>query len=302
MSATNVSENHPPHRIFSPGRIWAISVNTLTELVRLKVFYFLLIFAIALIGSSAFLVRMSFQEQFQVLKDISLGAMSIFSALLTMLATAMMLPKDVEDRTLYTILAKPVPRFEYLLGKLGGVLLLVAIAVIAMSLVFGIALMVRYAQVSADMQAEMAAASPEELQAALLALRAQIFDPALLPAIGLIYLKACIFASVTLFLSTLSSSWIFTVMMAVVVYLIGHMQGEARDYVMTAQEGTWWTRLLFGAIAIIFPDLQLFNLVDDIAVGAAISWGLLWKTVGLGVLYFVIYTAASYFVFAGKEY
>ena len=82
----------------------------------------MLLFALLIIGSSAFMVKLTFQEQFQVLKDVSLGAMSIFTWLLAVLATAMLLPKDIEDRTLYTILAKPVPRFEYLLGKLLGVL------------------------------------------------------------------------------------------------------------------------------------------------------------------------------------
>ena len=105
------------HVFFSPARIWAIATNTLLELVRLKVFYFLLIFALLLIGSSAFMIEFNFQEQFQLLKDVSLGAMSIFTWLLSVLATAMLLPKDIEDRTLYTILAKPVPRFEYLLGQ-----------------------------------------------------------------------------------------------------------------------------------------------------------------------------------------
>ena len=59
-----------------------------------------------------------------LLKDVSLGSMSIFTWLLGVLSTAMLLPKDIEDRTLYTILAKPVPRFEYLLGKLLGVFVL----------------------------------------------------------------------------------------------------------------------------------------------------------------------------------
>src|SRR5438876_8802832 len=116
------------HVWFSPARIAAIAGNTLLELIRLKVFYFLLIFALLLIGSSAFMVRFTFQEQFQVLKDVSLGSMSIFTWLLSVLATAMLLPKDIEDRTLYTILAKPVPRLEYLLGKLIGVLLLLLVS------------------------------------------------------------------------------------------------------------------------------------------------------------------------------
>src|ERR1700721_792941 len=115
------------HRAFSPARIFAITTNTLTELTRQKVFYVLLIFALVLIGSSVFMARFTFQQEFQILKDISLGAMSIFSSLLAIVATARLIPQDIEDRTIYTILAKPVPRFEYVLGKLCGILLLLAL-------------------------------------------------------------------------------------------------------------------------------------------------------------------------------
>ena len=135
-AATTTTRAASRHRAFSPARIAAITSNTLLELVRLKVFYFMLLFALLIIGSSAFMVKFTFQQQFQVLKDVSLGAMSIFSWLLATLATAMLLPKDIEDRTLYTILAKPVPRFEYLLGKLFGVLAMLAIAIGLMSVVF----------------------------------------------------------------------------------------------------------------------------------------------------------------------
>src|SRR4029077_11221030 len=124
------------HRTFSVTRVFAITTNTLTELTRLKVFHVLLIFALILIGSSVFMARLTFQQEFQILKDVSLGAMSIFSSLLAIVATARLIPQDIEDRTIYTILAKPVPRFEYLLGKLGGVLLLLAISTVVMSAVF----------------------------------------------------------------------------------------------------------------------------------------------------------------------
>ena len=124
------------HQYFSFARIGAIASNTLLELIRLKVFYFILIFALVMISSSFFLVKLSFQAQFQVLKDVALGAMSIFTWLLAVLCTAMLLPKDIEDRTLYTILAKPVPRFEYLLGKLLGVLVLLLVSTLIMSALF----------------------------------------------------------------------------------------------------------------------------------------------------------------------
>src|SRR5438128_11831229 len=124
------------HRTFSFRRVFAITMNTLTELTRLKVFYVLLIFALLLIGSSVFVARLTFQQEFQILKDVSLGAMSIFTSLLAIVATARLLPQDIEDRTIYTILAKPVPRFEYMLGKIAGVLLLLAISTLVMSVMF----------------------------------------------------------------------------------------------------------------------------------------------------------------------
>src|SRR5881275_2757442 len=125
-----------PHRGVSFSRVLAITANTLTELTRLKVFYVLLVFALLLIGSSIFMAQFTFQQEFQILKDISLGAMSIFTSLLAILAMARLIPQDIEDRTIYTILAKPVPRFEYVVGKLAGVLLLLAIGTLVMSAMF----------------------------------------------------------------------------------------------------------------------------------------------------------------------
>ena len=86
------------HRAFSPARLAAITTNTLTELTRLKVFYFLLIFALILIGSSVFMAQLTFQQEFQILKDVSLGAMSIFTSLLAIVATARLIPR-IRTRT-----------------------------------------------------------------------------------------------------------------------------------------------------------------------------------------------------------
>src|SRR5438270_9556232 len=131
------------HRAFSLSRILAITSNTLTELTRLKVFYVLLIFGLLLIGSSIFMAQFSFQQEFQILKDVSLGAISNFTSLLAIVATARLLPQDLDDRILYTILAKPVPRFEYILGKIAGGLLLLAISTLVMGTAFLLVLYIR---------------------------------------------------------------------------------------------------------------------------------------------------------------
>jgi ABC-type Na+ efflux pump permease subunit len=289
------------HRLFSFQRILAIAANTLTELTRQKVFYVLLIFALVLIGSSVFMARFSFQQEFQIMKDISLGAMSIFSSLLAIVATARLIPQDVDDRTIYTILAKPVPRFEYLLGKLLGVLLLLAISVVLMSALFIVVLYVREQTVVSETLRQMSRAPREQMDDALNTVRAAGLNIDILAGVAVIYLKACLLAALTLFVSTFATTNIFTVMVMVFVYFIGHLQSTAREYWLEQQTTGWLTRAFLALIALIFPDLQAFNLVDEIVAGVAIPLALLAKTALLGIFYTGIYTLAATFVFYGKE-
>ena len=286
------------HKFFSPARVSAIASNTLLELVRLKVFYFLLLFALLIIGSSAFTSKFSFQEQFQVLKDVSLGAMSIFTWLLAVLATAMLLPKDIEDRTLYTILAKPVPRFEYLLGKFFGVLLLLFVALSLMSAVFVVVLYTR--EQSALMEA--ARGIPKEfLDGELRQIKASTFNSNLLPGIVIIYLKSALCAALTLLLSTFASSSIFTIIISVVVYLIGHIQPIAREAYLASAGASSATKVFLILVSLLIPDLTALSLVDDIVVGNAVPLMLFAKTAGLGGIYICVYFLVGYFIFANKE-
>ena len=281
--------------------VWAIGRNTLTDLVRQKVFYFLLIFGLLVIGNSAFIAKLSFQEQFQMLKDISLGAMSVFSSLLAILATANFLPKDMEDRTIYTILAKPVPRHCYLLGKLCGILALLAIAILLMSGLFLGVLWLGESAALAETRAQFASASPEDLALAIKEVTASTFNANLLPGILIIFIKAALLASLTLFISTFATSSIFTILMAVALYFIGHLQATAREYWLSGVDVEWWSRLLTAIVALLFPDLQAFNLTDDIIAGTAISLKLFLGTAVLGGIYIAVYFALSAFVFSGRE-
>lgn len=287
-----------PHKSFSLARVSAIAANTLLELVRLKVFYFLLLFALLGIGVSFFTSKLTFQEQFQVLKHAALGMMSIFTWLLAVLATAMLLPKDIEERTLYTILAKPVPRFEYLLGKLTGVLALLAIALAVMVAMFALVL-------SAQQQSALAAVASQfapgpDLEAARQQVRAATFTANLMPGIALIYVKAAVCAAVTLLLSTFASSSIFTIIVSVMVFIIGHVQPIAREYLLITEKGaSELARFFLGLVALLIPDMRAFTLLDDLAV--AIPLELFLQTAGLGVLYVTVYFLVGYLVFAGKE-
>ena len=283
------------------SRIFAIASNTLTELTRQKVFYVLLIFALILIGSSAFMAQFSFQQEFQILKDISLGAMSIFSSLLAIIATARLIPQDIEDRTVYTILAKPVPRFEYLLGKLFGVLLLLAVSIVLMSALFAAVLYVREQTVLNETARQLSGAPGEQLKDTLNQIRAGGMKIDIFAGVAVIFLKACLLAALTLFVSTFATTNIFTIVVMVFVYFIGHLQPIAREYWLTHQSAGWIAKTLLAIVALIFPDLQAFNLTDEIVAGVAIPMALVAQTALLGIFYILIYTLAATFVFYGKE-
>ena len=289
------------YRAFSFARVLAITLNTLTELTRLKVFYVLLVFALLLIGSSIFMAQVTFQQEFQILKDISLGAMSIFTSLLAIVATARLIPQDIEDRTVYTILAKPVPRFEYVLGKIAGVLLLLAISTLVMSAAFFLVLYAREQTVLHMTMRQMSMAPREQVDDALLAIRSSAINIDIFPGIVIIYLKACLLAALTLFVSTFATTNIFTIVVMAFVYFIGHLQATAREYWLQEHGSGLLTRIFLAVVALLFPDLQAFNLVDDIVAGTAISLGLFLKTGVLGIFYTTIYTLLAAFVFYGKE-
>jgi ABC-type Na+ efflux pump permease subunit len=282
-------------------QVAVIARNTFTDLVRQKVFYIILVFAMCAIGSSVFMARLTFQEEFQMLKDVCLGAMSIFTSLLAILATANFLPRDLEDRTLYNLLSKPVPRFVYLLGKLAGIILLLLLFTLLMSAVFCLVLWMRERSVLSQTRSEFAEGTPEELATALKAVTDATFNANLIPGILIIFVKSVLLASLTLLISTFATSALFTVMIAAAVYFIGHLQSTAREYWLQGVDIKWWTHIIVALVALLFPDLQSFNLTDDVIAGAAIPPGIFLETFALGWVYTAVYFALSALVFAGRE-
>ncbi len=194
-----------------------------------------------------------------------------------------------------------MPRFEYVLGKLAGVILLLAISIAAMGLLFAVVFYFREQAVLNETAREMNRAPQEQLNDALNAVRAAGLNAEVFAGIGVIFLKACLLAALTLLVSTFATTNIFTIVVMVFVYLIGHLQATAREYWLQQPGAGWVARGFLALIALIFPDLQAFNLVDAIVAGVAIPLAIFAKTALLGIFYIVIYTLAAIFVFYGKE-
>jgi hypothetical protein len=187
------------------------------------------------------------------------------------------------------------------LGKIAGILLLLAISIAVMTAMFVLIIWARQQGALHETARQFAHAPADQVQAALAEVRASGLNPDLVPAIAIIYLKSCLLAALTLFVSTFASTNIFTVVVMAFVYFIGHLQSTAREYWLQENAATLFTRVFLAMVALIFPDLQAFNLVDDAVAGAAIPLALFGKTALLGIFYTVIYTLLAIFVFYGKE-
>lgn len=290
------------------GRIRVIAMHTFTQLVRMKVFYFLAVFAVIALASNFLdLPQHDGPEAvgtnvLRMIKSWSLGTMTLFSVVLSIVATALLLPKDVEDRTLYTILAKPVPRFDYLAGKLLGVLALVFVSLLAMDILMTAVLHFRTAMVMEDeiayavsrghpqdyidaVRAEVAAQGPSwSLQGAVLAL----------------FIRSAIIASLALMVSTFSTSTLFTTIISILVYFIGHFQADAVNAYFNA--GTTTEKIATGFISLVLPNFQLFNVIDAVIEGSLLPPMVLLQLAGIGAFYTVLYTLCSWFIFSDKEF
>ena len=242
-------------------------------------------------------------------KNLCLGTMMLFSSLFAIVSTALLIPGDIEDRTLYTILCKPVPRLDYLVGKLLGVISVIFVAMLVMDILMVVTLHYRTQAVSAELGEYLGAIGWGEEEVRQGQAEVVSHGPSLILQYGVLahFFKASIIAAVALLISTFSTSTLFTIASSVMIWIIGAVQSLAREGLFTkgeyGVEPGMVDRILGTIISLVFPDFQLFESVSDgaarvmeIGVFDMLHLG------GLTFFYIAIYTVLSWFVFSDKEF
>ena len=301
------------HRIFIIGR------NTLTEAVRQKVLNVLLIFSLVLVGSSVVVSQLAtpgldssglFDAQIKFVKDFGCGAIGLFGFFIALLSTAQLIPQELHNRTIYTILAKPVRRSEFLLGKFFGIVLLLALCVALMSLAFAASL---YWQEMRGLQTtEETYDQNPNWRASPFAVNAynhdveqivqQTRDPQIVEAILLIFTKIILTSGIALLISTFATSSIFTIVTTFMIYLIGHMEGTAREFWLASGAGSSiWQSGLVGFISLLVPDMNSFTIVDEILAGNKVPWSHALNLLGYADVYLIVVLAVSIVIFDYRE-
>lgn len=292
------------HRI-SPARIWTLAASTVTQLVRMRIIAFIAVFCVIVVAAAFAFPGLDAEQQLKQLKSVSFGAQLVFALIIAIVATALLLPKDVEDRTLYTILAKPVPRVDYLLGKLLGVLVLMATGLLIMDVICCGVLWLREGMVVNETIASIKEKYHGDVPAeAMQSLMTNIHNQGLAWSLHIgtlaIFYKGAVIASLALLVSCFASSTLFTVISTFCMTVLGHGEGMLREYFLRGA-ATVWQSALSLAVAIICPDLSLFEAVDAVVIGKVVSLGSVLAMTWAAALYVVGYTTIACFIFQEKE-
>lgn len=258
----------------APGRVWAIALNTYREAIRQKTLYVVAGFAAGIKLLAVALGEMSLHQEVRVVKDVSLGALSIFGVAVAAFVGGALLYKEIDKKTIFTVLAKPVHRHEFLLGKYVGL---------------GLTLTTLFAALVA-------------LLTLALALRGVTLDVTLVKQILLSYSEVLVVAAIATFFSSWASPFaagLFTVALFVVGRLVPDIAQVAKKVDNPVAHAALKT------VARIAPDLHLYAIsggaVDggkEVSIHAsfvgwdyvatAAGYGLLWSAAALllGILIF----------------
>lgn len=118
------------------GKIKAIALNTFKEAVRNKVLYFLLIFALLLMGFSGVISDLSIASPEKLIKDMGLASIDFIGFLIAVFVGVYLVYNELDKKTIYTIVSKPIDRYQFILGKFFGLLITIYVNIAIMSIFF----------------------------------------------------------------------------------------------------------------------------------------------------------------------
>lgn len=292
--------------VISPLRVWTIAMATFTQLVRMKTFWFLLLFALVIAGFSTIDLKTSVATaQMSAVKKVSFGAMDLFAWLYAITATAILIPKDIEDRTLYTILTKPVNRLEYLIGKLLGVLVTIGISLVIMFVICMLVLFIKQQSVLAEQVQILQSNSNltvEDRLAQVKLIKDEGVRPVLLLALLSSFLKASVVAALAILISTFASSSLFTIIVSFALYLIGFSQGMLINHWIHASDGSGVVKFFSNFFKVLVPDIQMYSFGEKIVSDAVFEPNLVWGMIALTAFHLTIYIIISLIIFIKKEF
>ena len=262
----------------------AIAVNVFRESVRDKVLYNLVLFAIVMIGASYLLGQLTAGQDVKIIKDLGLSAISVFGLFIAVFIGIGLVSKEVERRSVYSLLPKPIHRYQLIVGKYAGLALTLAVNVAVMAIALYAVLVYTSWGTAPIVQR---------------AWDAPALDPALLEAIGLILIELLLVTAIALFFSTFSTP-ILSAALTFGFFIVGHFSTDLRnfDQVVDSPSAVWLARGLYWVL----PNLAQFDVKSQVVHGRPVSMGYIALTTGYGALYTAMLLTIAVYIFSRRDF
>lgn len=253
------------------NRVLAIGKNTFREAVRGKLFAAIGVFGLVLMASSTVVGPLSLGEQARITQDLGLAGMSILGFMVAVLIGTGIVYTEVERRTIYTVIAKPVERWQFVLGKFTGLNATISVLVAGMSVILISAAWIEVGH----------------------------FKPQLLEAVLLTYMELMVLTSLSILMSVICSP-ILGAIFTFLLYIIGHTSGDLRE--LAQHFGSGSIKTVTNVAYHVLPNLEYFNIRGKVIHGVDVDPAYLIFACAYGLLYCVVFLILAGVIFERKEF
>lgn len=251
--------------------IIVIALNTFRENLRDRILYNLLLFAVLLMGASLLLADLSIMEHYKIMTDMGLAAINLVGVIIAIFVGIGLVSKEIERRTIYTIIARPISRAQFIVGKYFGLVTTLTVNVVVMLAVYLVTLWAFHAPI----------------------------HWALVQAVQLIVVELMLVTAVALFFSTFSSATLSAIL-TIGVYIIGHLTTDLRGIVQNSRSDA--IKAAVNAVYYLCPNLDILNMKGQAAMGIAMSLSFQALATAYGLLYAGMLIVGACLIFQRRDF
>lgn len=251
-------------------KILSIALNTFRENLRDKLLYNILVFALLMIGSSLVLMRITLGEFHRLILDIGMASINLFGVLIAIFVGIGLVSKEIDKKTIYTIVSKPVARYEFLLGKYVGLLLTLLVNTGVMVIAF----------------------------LAVLWVQSVPIHWVLFEAIGTCFLEFMVVTAAALLFSTFTTATLSAIF-TLALFVIGHL---TQDLKVFGQKMDAAGRIVLDGMYLVLPNLERFNLKHHVTHQIGVPGGDLALIAAYGVAYSGLLLLLASLIFHRRDF
>jgi ABC-type transport system involved in multi-copper enzyme maturation permease subunit len=261
-----------------------VAVSVFKESVRDRIMYNLVVFAALLIAVSYLLGQLTAGQDVKIVKDLGLAAIATFGLLIAVFIGIGLVWKEVERRSIYSLLSKPISRAEFILGKYAGLALTLVVNVTIMTVVFYVVLAVLNTQF------------PETTRAGW---PAPATDPRMLLAVLLIMVELLLVTAIALFFSTFSSPFL-SAALTFGLWVIGHFNADLRNFeaVVDSRAAAWLARGLYYVL----PNFAAFDVKTQVVYALPVQADYVAASVAYGAVYIALLLTGAMMIFSRRDF